>query len=575
MKRLISDRDLLPVQVRASATRTSLLLTAAALAISGLAHAESNSWIAGGNGNYNDPTKWTGGVNVPNGAGDTASSDGAGSIIAFGSGDTVALAALNLNVGSGATTFNQSGGSLTLGTLGFGGGGASRNPVYNLSGGTLEMGNFTWGNGSAATFNVSAGTATMTGANLSIGVASGARGTIAMTGGTFNANNIAQINLGNTGSGNGRGTVTLSGTAVFNANAATLVVGQFGSTSTNGGANNSLGTLNMSGTSSLNAVNVVIGGNNAGSWVNGIINLDGGTLSTGSIRRGNTFLASSATQIAQNANGGTIKATTHANNSNFLQGVFVNLNSGGLKFDTNGNAVGISNAMSGTGGLTKQGAGVLTLSGVNTYAGATVVEAGELRLTEGAEVAGTVAIGAGATLSGFGTINGATTIEGVHSVGASPGLQTFTAGLEYLATGTLAWELAADTATDRGLATGFDAIDVTGGSVAIDTAATIDLVLNGAGSTTDFTDLFWSSNQSWLVIDGASGSSGTFTLGSGPVLDANGLSSDAYGDFSTFTDGSGDHYVQWTAVPEPSAVLLGSVGLMALFRRRAPGRSRA
>jgi autotransporter-associated beta strand protein len=552
-----------------------LLFTAAALAVSGgLTRAESNSWIAGGNGNYSDPTKWTGGVNVPNGAGDTASSDGAGSTIAFGTGDTVVLAALNLNIGSGATTFNQSGGSLTLGTLGFGGGGASRNPVYNLSGGTLNMGNFTWGNGSAATFNVSAGTATMTGANLSIGVASGARGTIAMTGGTFNANNVTQINLGNTASGNGRGTVTLSGTAAFNANAATLVVGQFGSP-TNGGANNSLGTLNMSGTSSLNAVNVVIGGNNAGSWVNGSVNLDGGTLSTGSIRRGNTFLASSATQIALNANGGTIKATAHANNSNFLQGVFVNLNSGGLKFDTNGNTVGISNAMSGAGGLTKQGTGVLTLSGVNTYAGATVVEAGELRLAEGAGIAGTVAIGAGATLSGAGTINGATTIEGVHSVGASPGLQTFTAGLEYLATGTLAWELAANTAADRGLASGFDAIDVTGGSVAIDTATTIDLVLNGAGSTTDFTDLFWSSNQSWLVIDGASGGSDTFTLGSDPILDANGLSSDAYGDFSTFTDGSGDHYVQWTAVPEPSAVLLGSIGFIALLRRRAPGRSRA
>jgi autotransporter-associated beta strand protein len=568
MKSLLSCRVPLPAFARTSGPRISLLATATALVLAGgSAIAASNSWVVGGNGNYNDPTKWTGGVNVPNGAGDVATSDGAGSIIALNTGDTVVLSALNLNLASGATTFNQSGGILTLGALGFGGGGASRNPTYNLSGGTLDMTNFTWGNGSAATFNVSAGTATLGGTTLSIGVANGSRGTIAMTGGIFNANNVTQLNLGNTNGGNGRGTIALSGDAQFNANAATVVVGQFGS-ATNGGANNSLGTLTISGTATLNAANVVIGGNNAGSWVNGVVNLNGGTIATGSIRRGSTLLASSSTQIVINANGGTIKATTHANNSNFLQGAFVNLDTGGLKFNTNGNAVGISNAMSGTGGFTKQGAGTLTLSGVNTYTGATTVEAGELHLAAGAEIAGATTVKAGATLSGFGTIKGSTTIEGIHAVGASPGLQTFTAGLAYVATGVLNWELSADTAGDRGLTTGFDAIDVTGGSVTVDSAATINLVLNGVGSTTDFTDAFWDSNQSWLVIDGTSGGSSTFTLGSIPILDANGLGSEDYGTFSTFADGNGDHHVLWTAVPEPSAALLGSLGILALLKRR-------
>lgn len=604
------------------ASRRSLLVTAAALVVAGTSFGASNSWVAGGNGNFSDPLLWTGGVNVPSAAADNASSDGASSVINYLSTDNYTLAALQLNVTSGATVFNQSGGSLTLTTLAFGGGGGSRNPTYNLSGGTLGMGTFTWGNGSNARFNVTGGTANYSGANLTIGVAGGANGAITVSSGTFNHTGTGQIQLGTANNGvggilmtggtfntnstafrigaqaSGTGNITLSGTSIFNANGAgagniylgnnggsatlsvsdtaqfnasqyVLSVGQFGNTAGN------KGTLNMAGSATLSANRIVLGGDNAASAVIGIANLNGGTISTGSITKGSSTVAASLTANVINANGGTVKAIAHANNANFFQGAYINLQAGGLKFHTDGNSVGISNAMSGDGGLTKQGSGKLTLSGVNTYTGATAVDEGELHLAAGAEIAGTLAIEAAATLSGFGTIKGHTTIEGIHSVGASPGLQTFTAGLEYLATGVLNWELAADTAIDRGLTTGFDAIDVTGGAVAVDSAATINLVLNGVGATTDFTDDFWDSNRSWLVIDGASGNSSTFTLGTSPILDANGLNSEDYGNFSTSTDGNGDHFVQWNAVPEPSAALLGSLGILALMRRRTPSRAGA
>jgi len=57
----------------------------------------------------------------------------------------------------------------------------------------------------------------------------------------------------------------------------------------------------------------------------------------------------------------------------------VTIAAGGAFIDSNGLDIGIGAELSGSGGLTKIGEGVLTLSGQNGYAGATTVEAGTLR----------------------------------------------------------------------------------------------------------------------------------------------------------------------------------------------------
>lgn len=59
------------------------------------------------------------------------------------------------------------------------------------------------------------------------------------------------------------------------------------------------------------------------------------------------------------------------------------LGSDGGTFDTNGNNVTFTTGVRGTGSLTKLGAGTLQLTGLNDYSGATVVEAGALRLRSG------------------------------------------------------------------------------------------------------------------------------------------------------------------------------------------------
>ncbi|HXV31355.1 MAG TPA: autotransporter domain-containing protein, partial [Sinorhizobium sp.] len=79
-------------------------------------------------------------------------------------------------------------------------------------------------------------------------------------------------------------------------------------------------------------------------------------------------------------NGGILRAT--GDEADFISGFNpgeVIIDAGGAFIDTNGYDIGISADLDGEGGLTKQSAGTLTLSGTNTYGGTTTVEAGTLR----------------------------------------------------------------------------------------------------------------------------------------------------------------------------------------------------
>jgi autotransporter-associated beta strand protein len=122
--------------------------------------------------------------------------------------------------------------------------------------------------------------------------------------------------------------------------------------------------------------------------------------------------------------------------------------SGNATLDTNAQSItfasGIGN--SGSGSLTKTGAGTLVLQGNNTYTGGTAVNAGALRVNNaaGIGVIGNVTVNATATLGGAGTISGSTTVNsgGTLSPGASVGtLHTNTLTLE---SGSMAnWEFGA------------------------------------------------------------------------------------------------------------------------------------
>ena len=228
----------------------------------------------------------------------------------------------------------------------------------------------------------------------------------------------------------------------------------------------------------------------------------------------------------------------------------------------------IGNSAGGNTALTQSGTGAWTLSGANTYTGATTVSSGFLIVNGNQSAAtGVFDVASGATLGGSGTIGGATTISGSHSPGNSPGIQTFNNGLTYNSGSTFVWELTASTSTGRG--TTFDGVNVTG-ALSINSGAISDLIFNAAGSSVNWSEAFWASNQQWLVFDNSS----TPTV-SANVFDTINVGFDSVSqDLSVVRAGSrfswetnnDDVYLNYT-VPEPSTYALFSLAGAALAGR--------
>ncbi|MCF8533674.1 MAG: autotransporter-associated beta strand repeat-containing protein [Reyranella sp.] len=302
---------------------------------------------------------------------------------------------------------------------------------------TQSAGTTTWSNlnvgsgtGATGTLNVSGGSLTL---NLGMRVGDfGGIGTVQQTGGVIrlqqscgDLNRCPALNIGNQG---GTGTYNISGGQL-------LLEGGSHSIGRNSGSSPaSSGTLNISGTglvqlspSNSNGV-FVIGDRDPGSAPNstGIINQTGGTLRIiggsefylggygsgtynldgGALEIGGTSLRGNfpggVTPYAFNLGGGTVRvigtALTTSVRATLLSGTSSTI-------DTNGLGATWSGVLSGGGGLIKAGTGTLTLTGSNTYGGATTISGGTLAL------AGAGNIGSVAALTNNGTfdISGVTT----------------------------------------------------------------------------------------------------------------------------------------------------------------------
>ena len=244
----------------------------------------------------------------------------------------------------------------------------------------------------------------------------GAQATFTQVGGTINCHSEWQVATDNNLA---VATNIISGTAVLNVDN-WLAIGRFGG----------MGTLNISGNAAITKTGVN-GGNitiASGSSV-GVINQSGGTLTntatqswiaengTGSWNLDSGLAVLGVIHLTQNAgasgtfnlNGGDLTATETTDNGgngtfNFNGGtlhasinsvVFMHglnggafVQAGGAIINTEGYDITISQALvdGGGGGLTKNGAGTLTLAGADSYSGATLVNQGTL-ITSSANLA--------------------------------------------------------------------------------------------------------------------------------------------------------------------------------------------
>jgi len=275
---------------------------------------------------------------------------------------------------------------------------------------------------------------------------------------------------------NGLGTLALTGTTdagirALTINDGALRVNGTSLTSVQGvefvGSGSTAPVLETNGTFSRtlgNAVNLVrwrAATSNGGFAANGgVLNvqLNGGT--------GSLTWASTTSFVG---NGGTLvlNSTTANNRVDFQNGLNLNLATRTINVLDNVNSTAdvarISGLISGTGAsiLNKTGAGVLELTGNNTYAGGTTINAGTLlvnNIAGSGAGSGTVTIANTAILGGNGTISGAVTIQsgGTLSAGNSAGI---------LSTGALTLDGSSISLFEiNGLTRGtqFDAINVTG-----------------------------------------------------------------------------------------------------------------
>lgn len=312
--------------------------------------------------------------------------------------------------------------------------------------------------------------------------------------------------------------------------------------------------------------------NSSGSTTLDFLFLNGGTVTTSGTGifhlRGNSSTANTAVTVAGGANTST------------MSGNYVLTQTTATKFDVSAGATnGIDLDVTGTIGvfgsvnaMNKLGAGVMRLTGSNTYTGGTTVTAGTLLVsnTAGSGLGTGNATVNGGTLGGSGSFTGSVTVNSGGTLAPGASIQSLASGAATLNTGsTFAYEV------DSGVLPSVGAdLQVVNGTLSL--TGTVELTLNNLSVGT-----FANNTKFTLINYNGTWNSGLFTYNSSILNDGDTFSFNGQTweiDYNATVGGvnfSGEYlpssnFVNMTAVPEPSAWILAAFGLTTavVFRRR-------